>query len=254
METFQHSAVYIIANGILYVMMLGAVQINCERRWGFWKTLLLEAFSFTGYALIVEVLPLFSAIRGIAGVVYLCLMSQVFHRGSWKKKTFLPLVSFVSMCFSEMLYMTMVPREAAVTGELMQAYPIQVYTMYLFVNLIIIGTVALLIRAIDSRRQGQTLERQGLILLAFPLSQLLASYTFFTNYLNLELPNQSLKLIVTVAVFVLADVALLLSFRISERNAAINFFFINLSSSCFTFHTILIGILYNVTLTLSIVI
>ena len=220
METFQHSAVYIIANGILYVMMLGAVQINCERRWGFWKTLLLEAFSFTGYALIVEALPLFSAIRGIAGVVYLCLMSQVFHRGSWKKKTFLPLVSFVSMCFSEMLYMTMVPREAAVTGDLMQAYPIQVYTMYLFVNLIIIGTVALLIRAISRRMQGQTLEKQGLILLAFPLSQLLATYTFFTNYLDLDQPNQSQKLIVTVVVFVLADAALLLSFRVSERNAA----------------------------------
>ncbi len=220
MESFQYNAVYTIANIILYMMMLGAVQLNCERRWSLPKTLLVEAATSVLYMFIATSLPIFTPLRTLTGFAFIIVMGELFHRGSWQRKFFVTGASILAMFLSEILFMTIMPREASVTGELMQTYPVAVYSLYLFVNLVVISVTALLIRTLSRRLNGQALERQWLVLMAFPVSQCIALFAFFYNYMDLALPHHSVNLIVTVAVFVLADVALVQSLRVSERNAA----------------------------------
>lgn len=221
MEIIPYNVVYIIANMILYMMMLGAVQVNCERRWSLARTLLLEAVFSAVCLFIVTILPLYTVVRLLAGFVLVLAMGQLFHKGSWQRKLFVTAASFLAMFLSEVLFMAMMPRDAMVTGELKRTYPVSMYSLYLFVNLVVITVTALLIRAVNKKLRGQVLEKHWLAFLAFPGSQFIALYVFFNHYIDLALPHHAGQLIVTIAVFVFADAALLLSLQIIEKNSTI---------------------------------
>ncbi len=219
MEAYQYTIVSIIANFLFYLLILLAVQVNCESRLGRWQTLLVNVLSFAGYAAIVLAVPMLTLIRPIAGWVYVILVVELLHRGSWQYKLVVGSSAVISMLLADVLFMAMMPREASVTGEVMQRHAIPVYAAFLFVNLVVHLIVVTFIRAIRKRKSGFLNGLQGSVFIVFPVSQFLPLWFYFSVYKDLQTSFDPWQLLPAVLVYLLADIALYFSLRTSEKNA-----------------------------------
>ena len=218
METFQYTVVYTVANWLLYVLILLTVQYNCESKLSRWKTLLVDVVSFAGYAAINWALPVMSAIRTVGGLVYLIVVVQLLHKGSVLFKLVATFAAYLSMLFSDIVYMAMMPRDMAVTGELMQKYPVPVYGALLFINLVFFSITAVLLRILRKRKGGFAAGRSSLLFLLFPISQFVTILTYFAMYKNLDVPMNPWEIFPSIIIFLLADIALMFAFRTADRN------------------------------------
>ncbi|MBQ9814264.1 MAG: sensor histidine kinase [Lachnospiraceae bacterium] len=147
-------------------------------------------------------------------------MAQILHKDRWLKKLFVSVLSVIAVSVAELVFMGIMPREEAVSGELMQTHPVAVYSLYIFVSLVIVTVTVLVERIVIRKINRQSLNWHWLLFLAFPISQLFTFYVFFRNYTSLEMSYSSVQLIAAVVVYLLADAALIFSIRISERNAS----------------------------------
>ena len=218
MPSFQYTVVYIIANFLLYMFLLIAAHINCEYRFSRVRTLLLDALGFAGYAAISWTLPLMSTIRAVIGFLYVILLVVLLNKGRLLIRLLAGAASCLSMYFSEILFMAMMPRDLAVTGELMLRYPIPVYTALLFVNLVVLSVTVVFVRMIKRRRSGAFAGLRGLLFLAFPLSQFAAVWSYVKIYRDMTVPMDPWQILPSIIIYLLADVALFFAFRMAEKN------------------------------------
>lgn len=213
----QEGTVYLIANYILFVMLFISTDLICERRFKWWLQLLFDLLA----ALIMLVSMLFFSrftnMRFTAGCVTFLLQDILLHRGKLTHRILTSTLSFLCMIFSEVVYMAVMPRDAAVSGELYQMDPIALYAVYLFLSAVVISIMVVAFRYLHSKYQGAENAKQWLLFPIFPISQLAALLNFAAIYIQKEFKLWGL--ITTIIVFILADIALVIFIRMTARNA-----------------------------------
>ena len=120
----QEGAVYWIANCILNVFVFVSTDLVCERRFRWPLQLLLEVLSSVVWCLLIPLLPLYSSLRFVVGAPALLILDILLHKGSLRYRVLTSILAFLCMIFSEVLFMGVMPREAAVSGELYQMDPV----------------------------------------------------------------------------------------------------------------------------------
>lgn len=221
MPSFQLSAVYLIANFFIYMIMLLAVQLNCESRFGRWKTVLINILSYPINMAISLVLPHLSFVRLLLGCVYVILLVQLLYKNKWLYKFLVAFAAVLSVLLSEALYGTIMPRDAFMSGELIVRYSIPSYTGLIFVNFIIQTINVLFVRLLQKRRTMFSGKLQNLLFMVFPISQFASVWLFFSSYKDLQTDYNPWYVLPVVLIYLIADVALFFSLRMSEKNAII---------------------------------
>ena len=148
--TTLYTVVNFITNFLLYMSMLVAVQINGRSRLGKWTTLLISVVSFAGYT-VSAILPFRSIFRALYGWAYVVLAVQLLYKDKWYLKLLSASASVVAMLLADMLYISMFPRDAIVTSEMMISYPISMYSGYLFADLVMQSINVVFVRMLLKR-------------------------------------------------------------------------------------------------------
>jgi len=220
----MQSTLYMITNYavnfLLYMSMLIAVQINCKSRFSRWITVLLEVISFSGY-IISSLLPYRSFIRAIYGFLYVILIVLLLFKEKWYFKIISASASVLAMLMADVIFEAMLPRNLAAPGILMQQYPIQMYSAFLFIDLVAQTVNVVFVRLLSKRMSVFTNKLHVILSLVFPINQFITLWLFFSAYINLDTNYQPWQFLPTVLIFILSDIALLFLFRLSEKNAKI---------------------------------
>ena len=212
--------VYYVSNVLLFLFWCASVNALCENRFSWPVTLLLDIVSSIGYMALTMSLPLFSLIRLFAGIVCFVLLMLFMHLG---KRLHVALVSFMVMVttmVSEMLYMTITPREAALSGELFEENTLLIYTGYLFLNALMLSITVILMRTVLKRYKNGAMGRLWLLFPVFPICQFATFLVFFDIYV--EVGSISDRVLWLIVIYVISDVVLFLTLRTASRNAELN--------------------------------
>lgn len=219
MQSFQYTAIYLIANFFIYMLMLLAIQVNCEKRFGRWVTILLNILSYPLNMVIALALPLLSSVRTILGWVYVVIIVQLLYKNKWVYKLWVASAAVLAVLISEAVLGVIMPRDASVMGELMQRYSIQIYTVLLFVNIIVQSINVMFVRLLGRWNLALSKRLQGVMFLIFPVSQLAAICLYFSSYKDLAAEFHPWYVFPVVLIYLIADIALFFSLRMSEKNA-----------------------------------
>ena len=209
--------VYAVTNVLLYVFWCLSVSFVCERRFSFPLSLLLHFIGGILFFLLSVQLPLFSGIRFIAGSLFFLLYAQLMHKG---RRLIILLVSvsmIAAMTLSEAVYMFVMPQEAAVSGALTAEHPVLVYSGYLFVNLTADVLVVLAFRFFLRRGSYSRPDWIWLFFPILPICQIFNMNVYFAVYLGAG--DIHARLGWTLLLYVLCDVILFISIRMSSNNA-----------------------------------
>ena len=213
----QEGTVYWVANCILDVFLFIATDLICESRFKGWKQLLCEVLAAVALCIFIPLFQLFTSVRFAIGSLVMVLLIVLLHRGTWRYRFFTAGLSFLCMIFSEVLFMGVMPRDAAVSGELYQMDPIALYSVYLFLNAVVLSVMVVVFRYLHKRYRDTENAKQWLFFPIFPISQLAALLNFAAIYVHREF--QLWGLITTIVVFVLADIALVAFIRMTAKSA-----------------------------------
>ena len=209
--------VYIVSNCILYMMIGLAVSLVCERRFSFQATFAIQAMSSVFNILFCNLLPVFSEIRAFLGFTLVVGINTALHKGKLPLRILYSALAVMCMLFSELLMVTIVPKDLAVTGELYAQHPVLLYSVVLFVNAVVLAVFVVLTRTIQSRYRGLQIGKEWMLFLLFPISQLISFHIFFENYIALS-SNVRLFML-AIAVYLIADIALFAAIRVTAKNA-----------------------------------
>ena len=212
----QEGAVYWIANCILNVFVFVSTDLVCERRFRWPLQLPLEVLSSVVWCLLIPLLPLYSSLRFVVGAPALLILDVLLHKGSLRYRALTSILAFLCMIFSEVLFMGVMPREAAVSGELYQMDPVALYAVYLFLNAVVMSIMVVAVRYFHKKYRESEYARQWLLFPIFPISQLASLLNYASIYIQREF--QLWGLLATIAVYVLADVALIVFIRMTAKN------------------------------------
>jgi len=97
--------------------------------------------------------------------------------------------------------------------------PIHVYAAFIFVDLVVQSINVVFVRILSRRNTIFQKKWQALLALAFPVNQFISLFLFFSTYADPEKEYHSWQLLMTIGMFILADIALVLLFRLVEKNA-----------------------------------
>jgi len=196
-----------------------SVWINFENRLNKWLTLLLCAVSYAGMMAITWMLPILTLIRTVIGWVYVIIVVELLLKGSWVFKLVAASASILAMMMSDLILGAMIGRNAYVAGTLMQNHTVAAYTVLLFINLVLQSITVVFIRMIRRRSIMTGRGRwSSALLLGFPISQLAAIWLYFMAYIDLKNDFNPWMLVTVIAIFMLADAALIFSLRMAERS------------------------------------
>ena len=209
-------AVYYIANLILYMFWALSVNILCQPRFPRWLTLLLELISAVGFELLLLSLELFSMARLLAGIAYFIAVMLLLHCGNRFYVGLISLMIIVTMTVAEMIYMGVMPREAALSGELFEQNAVLVYAGYLFLNAVMLSIVVTLIRVLIKRHENDRLSRVWLLLPVFPICQFATVVVLYNAYI--QVGSISNKILWLILIYAASDIVLFLAFRTASRN------------------------------------
>lgn len=215
----QQGIVYFVANCILYLMIGLAVSLVCERRFSSRTTFAIQAVSSVFNILFCNLLPVFSEIRAFLGFALVVGINTALHKGKLPLRILYSALAVMCMLFSELLMVTIVPQDLAVSGELYAQHPVLLYSVVLFVNAVILAVFVILVRVIQSRYRGLQVGREWMLFLLFPISQLISFHIFFENYVALTSNVPLFMLAITV--YLVADLALFAAIRVTANNAAL---------------------------------
>jgi len=219
METFQFTLVYIVANFLMYMLVFAAVLINCETRFTRWLTIIVGAVSFAGYAAINLALPVHSTIRVICACAWLILVAELLFKGRWLYKLVAILASLFALILSDLFLAAIMPRDEVLSGELMQRHPVAIYTVVIFINLVLQSITVVFVRVLIKKSRAFNAGFKSVLILAFPVSQFITLMIYCSNYANTESAFNPWQIIPVVLIYILADVAMVFSLRMAENSA-----------------------------------
>lgn len=142
------------------------------------------------------------------------------HRG---RRLFVALISFMVMVtttVTELIYMAVMPREAALSGALFEENAVLVYAGYLFLSAVMFTLVVVLLRTFIRRDEGDTMNRVWLLLPIFPVCQFATMAVFYNAYI--EIGSISGHILWMILIYVVSDIVLFFTIRTMTRNAELS--------------------------------
>ena len=215
----QQGIVYFVANCILYLMVGLAVSLVCERRFPFWTSFTIQAVCSVLNMLICNYLPVFSDVRAFLGFLIVVAINTVLHKGKLPLRILYSILAVMSMLLSELILISLLPKDIALSGELYARHPALLYAAVLFLNAVVLAVFVVLTRVIQARYRGLQVGKEWVLFLFFPISQLMSFHIYFLNYLS-DSYDPSLFLAALI-VFLIADIALFAAIRVTANNAAL---------------------------------
>ena len=190
------------------------------RRYSLPKTCLAVLLSLGVYFLL-PLLPLFSLIRFAVGFLVVAIPMQLLFTERWYRKLLTTALIFCCMALSEYLLLIIVPvgraLEAGDAGMITVAY-----AAYLFTNALLLTILVVISRSLKKQAGGEADRRIYFLFLLFPVSQYFSISGWFSPVDGEELlVSRPAVLLMTLLLFVLADVLLAVAFRYSIRAVAL---------------------------------
>ena len=210
-------AVYYFSNYILYLMLCFAVDLLCEKRFKTLPNVLLNMALGAVYLYATTRLQQFSVLRLAFGVVFFVLIMELLHRGRWVYTLLASLAMLAAMNLSEVIFMLMVPRDAALSGALQNENPIAVYASYLFVNAVLLTIVVVLMKVFGKDMRYDKANKLWLFYPVFPICQIITVSIFVTSYSNGSSILQ--RALVVIILYVLSDIVLYFTILTASKNS-----------------------------------
>ncbi len=211
---------FIISNLILTLFWVITVNLVLDNRYSKLLTAILEfsIISFIFFILLERLFRNFSMIKLLIGSLSVAVLIQYFHTDKLVFKIITFILILFSMSVSDVTLAAILPREQILSGELFRTNGPLVYSVYLFLNFIMLTAVTFSLRAYKRKYLGLLANRQWILFLLFPLSQLLSVYIWVPSYLYVGARSPG-QIIFMITVDILADIALIFMFYRTASNA-----------------------------------
>ena len=216
----MHSGIaYQISNFLLSFLWMTAVNIVLDSRYSKTRTIILEVLlNFTWWFVSENYIPSFSGIRAVLGVLVFIAIVLFFHTDRFLFKIVTTVLIYLSMVFSEILLGSMLPWEMIESGVIFTDYAAETYAIYLFINFAILCLITICLKAYKNHYQGLLIEKQWFLFVLFPFSQYAALAGWFNSFYHAETTIMDFRVIVMLVLNVLADLLLILAFRMVASN------------------------------------
>ena len=212
--------VYFFSNILLYLFWAISVDLICEHRFPLYISIPAEVLNAFGFTAILMLLPVLSVVRFVLGIILFVLIMLLLHRGKPVRIILVSVLVIGSVGIAEMIYMLLMPREASLSGELIQENAIPVYAGYLFLNAVILSILVVLIKFLDRKNTNRSSSRFWLLYPIFPIVQLATVVVYFQSYARFGIfPMQVVWLII---LYLASDIVLYVSMQMASRNAELN--------------------------------
>ncbi len=213
----QQGIVYLISNWFLYMAMSYAVTLVCGRRFSFWKTFAIQAAAAAANLALCMSLQRFTSLRLFVGTALFVVVTAWLHNGKPVLRILYSLLAFLSMLLSEIIIMAILPRDYSVSEEFYAEHPIVLYSIVIFINLVVLGVMVGVIRFIQGRIHGDAATGgEWLLFLVFPVGQIAILWVFMQNYLFVSF--KPVNFFLTLGIYIASDVCLIAAARVYSRN------------------------------------
>ena len=211
---------FVISNLILNLFWVITANIVLENRYSKLLTIVLEfsIISFVYFILLERLFPIFSIIKLLIGSFLVGFLIHYFHTDKPAFKIITVILILFATAISDVTLQAMLPKEQILSGEIFRNNGTFVYSVYLFLNFIFLTAVALSLRRYKRKNIGLLENRQWVLFLLFPLSQLLSIYIWLPSYLYISEKTPS-HIIFMICADIIADIALLYMFYRTASNA-----------------------------------
>ena len=213
-----HPAITLALSTIQFILWFVAAVMILPERFSRKTTVLGVAISLVVFYLI-SLLPLFSAIRILAGLVVVGLAIQLLFRGKWYQKLLVAAVILLTMMLSEALMIPFVPRDVT-AHDLALTHQLMLNLIYLFLHVSLLAAIVLFYRQLKKHSQGESGKGWYLFFLLFPISQYFAFSGWFIPtppYMNVSGPFA----FVSILLFLAADIGLAFAMFAVSRAAVL---------------------------------
>ena len=219
MQVLHNPVIEYLFSSILYLMWIGTPALIFPRRFSRGKTAFIALISVTGI-LMMAFLPLLSTLRVATGELYTFLIILLLFRGRWYSELLVTALSFTAMLLSEFLVLVLVPSEAHSPDASIRQL-LLTYLIYMSFNALLLYLIVRFARKLKAEKQGEGLSLGSLLFFLFPISQLLAMNGWFMPASSDMRVSRPAYFLLTILLFIAADLFLAYSLRRVEQNAAL---------------------------------
>ena len=199
---------YMISNIIVSVLWYIAANLILDSKYSKWKTVLIQSGIQIAFWMATEnIFPFFSSIRHVTGFLLPLILIIYFHTDRTVFKIFTTMLILIAVAVAEIMLGAFLPHDAIMSGELFEKYAIPIYSLYVFLVFIAMSFVVVLMRAFKQKYKGLLMEKQWILYLLFPASQVLTMYVWFPSFVDMD-PGSYVKEIAVIVLDILADVSL----------------------------------------------
>lgn len=217
-EQIYNIPYHIIANVIVYIIQMVAIESAMESRLSHTKTLLIEAPTSLLYIWIMFQAPFFTALRSLIAQVFMMIVVYPLHKEKWYYTLMIVAITSVLTVLADAGMIVMIPREMIVSGVLFNKYPVTAYSIYLVVTAFLQMMFILAVRMFRKRYDSFHDRIPWLLFAIFPVSQLVILVGTFRSYLADETYWRPANVIPNLLVCIIADIALYYAVRaVSDR-------------------------------------
>lgn len=213
-----HPAVTLISSTIQYFLWFLTAGIILKERYPRWITVLILTLSLL-CVFSATITPLLSSVRIVFGMPLIILAMLFLFQGKWYLKLFVAASIMITLLISEFLIIPLFPKDVP-TAEVPLSVQLALYSIYLFIQSVLLAILLLAFRILKQRHQGIAFSRQIMLFFLFPISQYFVLTGWFLNripFLNLGTSMNRFA----IFVLLLADIALPVSILATSRSAAL---------------------------------
>ena len=209
-----------VGSAVLFLMWFAAASLILTRKYSIPKTVLIVLLSL-GIYFLLPLLPLFSWIRSIVGFLMVIVPIQLLYSEKWYRKLLAAVSILCCMLLAEYLLLIVIPVKSALESG--DAGMITLgYMIYLFTNALLLTVLVIVCRNIHRSYSAELDSRIYLLFLLFPISQYFSISGWFAPAVGDDLLiSRPIMLLVTLFVFLLADILLAAAFRRSTQSVAL---------------------------------
>lgn len=217
-EQIYNIPYHIIANILVYIIQMCAIESAMDSKYSHARTLLIEAPTALIYIWIMFRLPFFSVMRAFIGLLFIVGVVYLLHREKWYYVFLIATITSLVNVLSDAGMIVLIPREMIVSGVLFSKYPLTAYSIYVCVVALMQTLLILVIRLFRRRYESLHDRIPWLLFAVFPISQFIILIGTFRGYLVDETSWRPSNVIPVLLVCVIADIALYFAVRmLSDR-------------------------------------
>ena len=164
---------YWISNFILTLLWMAGANFVLENRYPKLLTFILESvIHILWWYLSEDLFIVFSSYRLLFGILFLILLFHIFYSDPLNYKITAAAAYYITTALSEFTLAMMLPWDKVVSGEIFVTHDVSIYSIFLFINLILSTLVTFELASYKKRFMPFLSGSQKALFLLFPLSQL----------------------------------------------------------------------------------